>query len=495
MVVPTANATFTAPVVQGEQRATFRPSPPLPRPPFATRVHMLGQSKLDYIDRHGYWDHPQGEGNLRWNITTGQFHNLPMVKDVKADQDHLVYLGVENLVTEKAWEQVLGMPMTISEWNTCLPNEYSLEGTGLMAAYGLLQGWDGSLEFGYFSSDFRDALGSGSFDLFGNPPQILQFPAAAAMWHRRDVKEADVVAESLYDPTSVYEATEDRKPVAAALVGKVGYRFVDKRRAPVAKDISKYWDPKTLTARSITGELIWNGADGVVTIDTPLTQAVIGFLSAGRHALQAVTIQSPNRFGAIWVTAMDDREPVRSARHVLITATGPARNTGMEYEKTTAASRLGALWHSHEGGRRSGAPGGHHRRGGDPLPPRQTDEGVDAGHHRQARQSRRFGHPGRQGSPEHVPTSASLRVSPRAARSSFPTVTGPVRRSTFRLLQPAVDTVCKRSSGNGSQPNDRTCRQCRCSPLSGRVPRRPPSPRRRRPHRLRRLQQIGRAHV
>ena len=157
---------------------------------------MLGQSKVDYIDRHGYWDHPQGEGNLRWNIATAQFHNLPMVKDVKADQDHLVYLGVENLVTEKAWEQVLGMPMTISEWNTCLPNEYSLEGTGLMAAYGLLQGWDGSLEFGYFSADFRNALGSGSFDLFGNPPQILQFPAAATMWHRRDVKEAEVVAET-----------------------------------------------------------------------------------------------------------------------------------------------------------------------------------------------------------------------------------------------------------------------------------------------------------
>src|ERR1035437_2934421 len=103
-----------------------------------TRVHMLGQSKVDYIDRHGYWDHPQGEGNLRWNIAPAQFHTLPMVKDVKADQDHLVYLGVENLVTEKAWEQVLGMPMTISEWNTCLPNEYSLESTGLMAAYSLL---------------------------------------------------------------------------------------------------------------------------------------------------------------------------------------------------------------------------------------------------------------------------------------------------------------------------------------------------------------------
>src|ERR1039457_4027332 len=57
-----------------------------------TRVHMLGQSKVDYIDRHGYWDHPQGEGNLRWQIATAQFHNLPMIKDVKPDQDHLVYL-------------------------------------------------------------------------------------------------------------------------------------------------------------------------------------------------------------------------------------------------------------------------------------------------------------------------------------------------------------------------------------------------------------------
>ena len=170
---------------------------------FATRVHMLGQSKLDYVDRHGYWDHPQGEGNLKWQIATAQFHNQPMVKAVRADQDMLRYLGVGNLVTEKAWEQVLGLPMTVSEWNTCLPNEYSLEGTGLMAAYGLLQGWDASLEFGYFSPDWPRGLGNGSFDLLGNPPQILQFPAVSVMWHRQDVKEAEVVAESVYDPASV----------------------------------------------------------------------------------------------------------------------------------------------------------------------------------------------------------------------------------------------------------------------------------------------------
>lgn len=313
----------------------------------ATRAHMLGQAKLDYVDRHGYWDHPQGEGNLKWQIATARFHNLPMVKAVSADQNMLRYLGVGNLVTEKAWEQVLGLPMTISEWNTCLPNEYSLEGTGLMAAYGLLQGWDASLEFGYFSPDWRDKLSSGSFDLFGNPPQILQFPAVSTMWHRQDVQEADLVAESLYDGETVFSLTDDRKPVpiAAALVGKVGYRFVDKARPPVVKDISKYWDATNLIAHSITGELTWDASKGFVRIDTPRTQAVIGFLSAEPHRLAAVSIQSPTRFGALYITAMDGYASIRAARRLLITAVGPARNTGMEYEATTQKSQFpGPFW-------------------------------------------------------------------------------------------------------------------------------------------------------
>jgi hypothetical protein len=310
---------------------------------FATRVHMLGQSRLDYIDRHGYWDHPQGEGNLKWRIATALFHNQPMVKAVKSDQDTLIYLGRGNLVTEKAWEQVLGLPMTISEWNTCLPNRYSLEGTGLMAVYGLLQGWDGLLEFGYFSPDWREGLGSGSFDMLANPPQILQFPAVAALWHRQDVREAELIAESVYDRESVFGLDDDRKPVpiAAALIGKVGYRFVPQHREPVVKDIRPYWDPDKRIARSTTGELTWNASDGFVTVNTPRTQAVIGFLGTGPYALAAATLRSPTNFGAVYVTAMDAEAPIESARRLLVTAVGPAKNTGMEYETTSRSSPLG----------------------------------------------------------------------------------------------------------------------------------------------------------
>jgi len=321
---------------------------------FATRVHMLGQSRLDYIDRHGYWDHPQGEGNQKWRIGTALFYNLPMVRAVQPERNTLMYLGKDNLVIEKAWEQVLGLPMTISEWNTCLPNQYSLEGTGLMAAYGLLQGWDGLLEFGYFSPDWRESLGSGSFDMLANPPQILQFPALAALWHRQDVREAELVAESLYDDETVFGLDEDRKPVpvAAALVGKVGYRFVHQRREPVVRDIRPYWDPQKLIARSITGELAWNASAGVVTVNAPRTQAVIGFLATAPHELTAVTLRSPTNFGAVYVTALDDAAPIASSRRLLVTAVGPARNTGMEYETTSQRSSLGTpYWRLREAGK------------------------------------------------------------------------------------------------------------------------------------------------
>jgi hypothetical protein len=250
--------------------------------------------------------------------------------------------------------------MTISEWNTCLPNRYSLEGTGLMAVYGLLQGWDGLLEFGYFSPDWRQALGSGSFDMLANPPQILQFPAVAAMWHRQDVREAELIAESVYDKESVFGLDDDRKPVpiAAALIGKVGYRFGNVAQPPSAgdrrttpdgggatrtKDIRPYWDPDKRIARSITGELLWNASDGFVTVNTPRTQAVIGFLARAKDfsPLQTVTLRSPTNFGAVYVTAMDGDATIESARRLLVTAVGPAKNTGMEYETTSQSSPLG----------------------------------------------------------------------------------------------------------------------------------------------------------
>lgn len=301
---------------------------------FTTRVHMSGQATLDYIDRHGYWDHPQGEGNTKWRVSTCRFHNLPMLKSLVTGNDPQEENNAGNLVVAKAWQRVFGLPMTISEWNTCHPNEHSLEGTGLMAAYGLMQGWSGSLQFAYSSPDWSSAVSQRSFDLVGNPPQILQFPAAAAMWYRGDVREAPIVGEIAYSGDALFELEADRIPVAqaAALVGKVGYRFG--KGSAKSVDPSPYWDSKNLVARSITGELRWDARNGVARIETPRTQAVIGFLSTAPFESESVRLETAAKFGAVWVTALDGERSVRSARRLLVTAVGPVRNSGMEYEQT-----------------------------------------------------------------------------------------------------------------------------------------------------------------
>jgi len=303
---------------------------------FSTRAHMLTQSKLDYIDRHGYWDHPQGKGNDRWRIGRCTFFNLPMVKAITASNDPQEENNVGNLVLSKAWEQVLGKPMAVSEWNTCVTNEYSLEGPGLMAAYGMLQGWDAPLEFGHHSPYWRKTLGPNSFDMLSNPPQLLQYAAVSRMWLRQDVKEAQIVAEKLYTTKGIFEFEDDQRPlpIMAACIGKVGYRFVDKPRKPVVKDISDHWDSKTRTARSMTGELTWNASKGLVTIDTARTAAMIGFLSKANTSPAVMELKSTTRFGAVYVSSVDGLKPVTSANRLLITAIGPARNTGMEYQLT-----------------------------------------------------------------------------------------------------------------------------------------------------------------
>ena len=320
-----------------------------------TRVHLYGQSKLDYVDRHGYWDHPEGEGDLKWRIASCLFHNLPMVKETAASSRAPLAMGVGNLVIAKSWEQVLGKPTSVSEWNTCLPNEHSLEGPGLMAAYGSLQGWDSLVQFGYLSPRWSLGLSSGSFDMLGNPPQILQLPAVAAMWHRQDVKEAPIVAEALYGFEDLFELVSDKRPVGldVALIGRVGYRFTPSARVGEVLDVARYWSAKTRTARSITEELTWGADEGLVTVDTARTQALIGFIGGPERRLANVMLATPTRFGAVYVTAMDGEKPISSARRLLVTAVGPARNTGMEYEQTAQAvpQRDATFWRLKSEGR------------------------------------------------------------------------------------------------------------------------------------------------
>jgi hypothetical protein len=126
----------------------------------------------------------------------------------------------------------------------------------------------------------------------------------------------------------------------------VGYRFTASPRAAALEQVAGLWNAATRSARSVTGELTWNAKEGLVTIETPRTQAMIGFLGNGERRLNSMMIATPTRFGAVWVTAMDGERPISAAAKILITLVGPTRNTGMEYGKTgqAAPNREAPYW-------------------------------------------------------------------------------------------------------------------------------------------------------
>ena len=297
---------------------------------------------MDYIDRHHYY----GGGPGGWQILQGMPFN-----DESA-------LKKPECILKLSQERVLGMPYTLSEWASVLPNQWRLEAPPLMAFYGnCLNGWDAPIHFACEG-------GGGGFSRFlkwmwpiGEPSTLCQYPALSQLIRRGDVKEGEEVfvrnlpdgklfsAQPLKDVaikldiSGPYEMSSEQGVNArslaafyAAAVGKTGVRFPKEDVPDASIDLTKYIDMQKKEIRAATGELYWNYGAGYVTADTPRTQAAVGFLAGVPVRLGDCEIRTSNRIASILVTSWDGK-PLKESRHILITAVGRSRNTDMAYSR------------------------------------------------------------------------------------------------------------------------------------------------------------------
>ena len=78
--------------------------------------------------------------------------------------------------------------------------------------------------------------------------------------------------------------------------------------------------------------MTWDYGRGIVTINSPRTQGLTGFLrKAGRRALADVVIESENEFGAVLVTSLDDR-PIKTSKRLLIQSMTEDKHYGWKVE-------------------------------------------------------------------------------------------------------------------------------------------------------------------
>ncbi len=279
------------------------------------------------IDRHNYFGHGD----------SFSFNNTSMV----------AVPGGGSLST--SLQQVGDRPYMLSEWIHSTPNEWGVEGPAIIGAYGMgLQGWDVSFPFqNEDDGTFSTVIGRSPFNAVA-PNFLGIFPAVSRQVLRGDVTESPVVHvrnvnipslatgqvgfdEKVSQEHDVKTFDSDVFPAAALAAVRGVVRFTDKFTPTKKFDLAAY-TTKDGDILSATKQLRWHpGADsqdGYIVINTPGTQAVVGFTKGQPLTLGNARVQLDSRYAALYLTARDQTGTLATGKAILISAIARARNAG-----------------------------------------------------------------------------------------------------------------------------------------------------------------------
>jgi len=276
---------------------------------------LLAESSMDIIDGHTYWQHPEY-----------YVKKSPMVND-----------PTNSTVVELARSAIAGKPYTVSEVNNAYPNDYAGEGIPILAAYAGLQDWDGIFWYTFepkFDPAWKPYIGD-PFDISLDPVRMPELAAGALMFLRADIEKARSLSERSYSRDQVFDSmllpTTDRPfftpgyPLDLPLQHEVR---ISSLNGPPTQSYLKTSSPDPIV--SDTHELNWYTSPqqtGLVTVDTPRSQALIGFVKAGNQQLSRLAVDVSNTFCTILLSSMDD-QPIDATSKMLLIAGGPVENTG-----------------------------------------------------------------------------------------------------------------------------------------------------------------------
>jgi hypothetical protein len=276
---------------------------------------LLATSSMDIIDGHTYWQHPEY-----------YVRKLPMVND-----------PFNSMVVELSRSAIAGKPYTVSEVNEPFPNDYAGEGIPALAAYGSLQDWDGIFWYTFepkIDAAWKPYVGD-PFDISLDPVKMPELAEGALMFLRADVEKARSTSERSYSQQQVFDSmlipTTERPfytagfPLYLPLQHEVR---ISSLNGPPTQSFGEISPPNPIL--SDTRELAWYTSPpqtGLITIDTPRSQALIGFVKAQGKAVSNLAADVRNNFCTILLSSMDT-QPIATSAKLLLVAGGTVENTG-----------------------------------------------------------------------------------------------------------------------------------------------------------------------
>ena len=284
---------------------------------------LLSLSKLDTLDGHVYWQHPGARGSV----------NTAMVND-----------PLHSTVVQLSRTAFAGKPYTVSETNHPFPNDWAAEGIPIIAAYAAFQDWDAVIMYTFEpkrEADWKPYVGD-PFDISLDPVRMTAMATGSLLFLRGDVRPAVTTVERTYSRDQVFASrrlppgeqpyfTPDF-PLSLPLEHGVRIKTLDGAPggtfpAPAAPGAPIVSDTRELTWYTSPAN------DGVVTVDTPRTEALVGFLKANPKTLHNLSADVHNQFASLVLSSMDAK-PLAASGKMLLTAGSRVTNTGMQWNET-----------------------------------------------------------------------------------------------------------------------------------------------------------------
>jgi hypothetical protein len=276
-------------------------------------------SLLDGVDGHVYWEHPAIWGR----------RNTPMVNEP---------LG--STIVKLTRSPMAGKPYTVSEINHPNPNEYAAEMIPILAAYGAFHDWDGIYFYTFepkVGNDWKPYV-TDQFDITLDPVKMIQMSVGALLFSRPDVAPAKQTVLRTYSTQQVYESARlseaERPYFTPGFPLSIPLRHGSRIKCFDGEPTGTFTDDPHPPFASDTGELIWRASDdkgGLVTIETPRTQALVGFIRDNpRVAVRHIKPEIQNDFAVVTLSSLTP-EPLWKSSNLLLTACSRWQNTGSQW--------------------------------------------------------------------------------------------------------------------------------------------------------------------
>ncbi|MFY0729826.1 glycosyl hydrolase family 5 [Pseudomonas sp. NFX15] len=249
------------------------------------------------------------------------------------EKNPLISEGIVNWI---AAGQVVGKPLTVTEWNNepfPTPDRHSLP--LYMAGTASHQGWDALMQYAYSQEPLTgEWMTADNWHAYNDPAMLATLPAAALLYRRADVEHARTTyvfaptPNTLFDQkitpaTSVLLRTAMEKgKLEIAMPQTPQLPWLQPSVMPANAQVFSNPDQSLLEANanestSDTGELKRNWKQGIYTINTPRTQAATGWIGGESITLGNTRIQVKTANASVVVQSLDDA-PINRSQNLLI---------------------------------------------------------------------------------------------------------------------------------------------------------------------------------